>query len=77
MSVDEIDTVLLLRTRSLTDSGQKPIFAAELHANRQINWDEKSSSLQNRNIISTFLKKLIFTKEINCHFEDQCEDKLG
>ena len=31
MSGDEIDTILLLQTPSLTDSGWKPILKAKLH----------------------------------------------
>ena len=38
----------------------------------EVNRDKKFSSLQNRNIIFSFIKKLIFMKEIDCHLEDQC-----
>ena len=31
ISMDEIDTILLLGTRSATDSGRKPIFAEKLY----------------------------------------------
>ena len=77
MSVDEIDTILLLQTGSLTDSVRKPILQQN-YTQRQteINRDKKFSSLRNHNIISTFIKELIFMKEIDCHFEDRFENKL-
>ena len=65
MSVDEIDTILLMRTRSLTDSGRKPILQQNYIQIDRDKHGEKLSSLRNRNIISTFIKKLIFTKEID------------
>ena len=44
MSVDEIDTMLLLQTRSLTDSGQKLILQQN-YSQIEINRGKKFSSL--------------------------------
>ena len=78
MSANEIDTILLLQTRSLTDSRWKPILQQNYTQIDEIKTGiKKFSSLWNCNIISSFIKKRIFIKEINCHFEDRCENKRG
>ena len=72
MSVDEIETYFYCEHDRQQTWGESQ-FAAKLHTNRQINRDKKFSSFRNRNMISTFIKKLIFTNEIDCHFDDRCE----
>ena len=77
MNVDEIDTVLLLRTRSPTDSGRKPILQQNYI---QIGRDKQGKEILKfaKSLHRFYLyKELIFTKEIDCHFEDRCENKLG
>ena len=53
MNVDEIDTVLLLRTRSPTDAGRKPILQHNLHTNRQRQTGIRNSQV--REIVTSLL----------------------